>query len=116
VLGEVAVPILQNTEGMLHASSNNTADTNLAIPSGRSIAHFNYAQNNVVFISFNIKTVGEYCGIVQISAEMVLMEVVPIITKKGPSSIKDYAANIRREESTFNQFVKPREGAGSFQS
>ena len=39
------------------------------------------------------------------------MEVVPTITKNGPSSVKDYANNIRQEESTFNRFVKPREGA-----
>ena len=39
------------------------------------------------------------------------MEVVPTITKKGPSSIRDYATNICRDESTFNRFVKPREGA-----
>ena len=42
---------------------------------------------------------------------MVRMEVVPTITKNGHSSVKDYANNNRREESTFNRFVKPREGA-----
>ena len=58
LLGELAVPTLQNTEGIRHSSFNDTTDTNPAIPSGRSIAHFDFAQNNVAFISFDIETGG----------------------------------------------------------
>jgi len=34
-------------------------DNDPSIPNGRSLAHFNFEQNNVVFVSFDIKTGGE---------------------------------------------------------
>ena len=46
------------------------------------------------------------------SAEIVRVDVLPTISKKGtPSNLKDYSSNIKREENVFNEYVKPHEGA-----
>ena len=49
------------------------------------------------------------------SAEIVRLDVVPSITKKGnnkekPQRDKDYSKNVRREADTFNTYVQPSEG------
>ena len=69
------------------------------------------ARKGTVYVSFDIETGGEYCGILQISAEMVRVELSPVATKKGPSTTLDYASTISRDTLTFNRFVKPGEGA-----
>ena len=38
-----------------------------------------------MYVSFDIKTGREYCGILQLSAEMVRVELKLVETKKGPS-------------------------------
>ena len=69
------------------------------------------ARKGTVYVSFDIETGGEYCGILQISAEMVRVELSLVTTKKGPSPTLDYVSTICRETQTFNRFVKPGEGA-----
>ena len=81
------------------------------IPKGRSIAHHDMARKGTVYISFDIETGGEYCGILQISAEIVRVELSPVATKKGPSPTLDYDSAICRKAPTINRFVKPGEGA-----
>ena len=44
--------------------------TEPSIPKGKSIAHTLFEQKNVVFISLNMETGGQYCGILQLSAEL----------------------------------------------
>jgi hypothetical protein len=46
----------------------------LTIPHGKSIAHNILMDRQEVFISFDMETVGEYCGIVQISAQILRIE------------------------------------------
>ena len=69
------------------------------------------ARKGTVYVSFDIETGREYCGILQLSAEMVRVELRPVETKKGSSATMDYASLVSREALTFNQFVKPGEGA-----
>ena len=88
-----------------------TKDDQSTIPRGRSIAHEVIREGKVVYVSFDIETGGEHCGILQLSAEMIRIELVPKQTKKGESSGGDTAKNIRRLSSTFNSFVNPGEGA-----
>ena len=46
------------------------------------------------------------------SAEIVRVDVLPTISKKGTmSNLKDYSSNIRRERYFFNEYVEPHEGA-----
>ena len=40
-----------------------------SIPKGRSIAHYDMARKGTVYVSFDSKTGGEYCGNIQSSAE-----------------------------------------------
>ena len=47
------------------------------IPRGRSIAHLGIRDEKIVFVSFDIETGGEYCGILQLSAEISRLELVP---------------------------------------
>ena len=76
-------------------------DTN--IPKGQSIAHFLFRDNKVVFLPFDIETGRECCGILQLSAEIVWVELAPKTTAKGViSTLNDTAANVRREPATFN--------------
>ena len=39
-------------------------------PKGKSIAHYNLKAKRVVFVSLDVETGGEYCGIIQLSAEL----------------------------------------------
>ena len=54
-------------------------DTASPILKGMSLAHFDFEQNNVVFVSFDTETGGEFCGILQLSAEMFRVEIKPTI-------------------------------------
>ena len=82
------------------------------IPKGRSIAHPLFRDNKVAFLSFDIETGGEHCGILQLSAEIVRFELAPTTTSKGVvSTTNDTAVNVRRGPTTFNSYVNPGEGA-----
>ena len=98
-------PILRET------NPSATTATTTSIPKGRSIAHHDMARKGTAYVSFDIETGGEYCGILQLSAEVVRVELQPVETKKGPSATIDYASLVSREALTFNRFVKPGEGA-----
>ncbi len=39
-------------------------------PCGKSIAHFDLLDHNIVFLSLGLETGGEYCGIIQISGQL----------------------------------------------
>jgi len=54
-------------------------------PKGRSIAHHNIHSNKLAYISSGIETGGEYCGILQLPAEIVRIELVPKLKAKGES-------------------------------
>jgi len=43
-------------------------DDDLAIPKGKSIAH--HLPIKMVYVSFDVETGGEYCGIIQMSANI----------------------------------------------
>ena len=45
------------------------------IPKGRSTAYHEFKKDKVVFLSFDIETGGEYCGILQMSAEIIRAEI-----------------------------------------
>ena len=68
------------------------------IPSGKSIAH-HYLHRNAAYVSFDVETGGEYCGIVQISAEIFRIRL------ENGSEVGE------REVDTFNYYVKPSQGA-----
>ena len=74
-------------------------------PKGRSIAHHAFKNNKVVLISLDIETAGEAVGIVQLSAEIIRMELVP----NRSSLTKDTANNIIRDSNFFNEYVNPGE-------
>ena len=93
-----------------------TIEDDPTIPKTRSLAHHQFMDHKVVFVSFDIETGGEFCGILQISAEMVRLEVHPTIILSGnnkgnPSPNKDFPTNVERISNTFNKYVKPDEGA-----
>ena len=69
-------------------TSSATTASSTSIPKGRSIAHHDMARKGTVYVSFDIETGGEYCGILQISAEMVRVELSPVAIKKGPSTAR----------------------------
>ena len=69
------------------------------IPKGMSIAHNYLTQEKLVYISFDIETGGEYCGIVQISAQVFR---ISEHNSKHTSEI---------ESHTFNRYVKPPDDA-----
>ena len=76
----------------------------------RAIAHDHFKGNKVVFVSFDIETGGEFCGILQISAELVRIEVVPTITSKGPSPNNDIAKVIKGMTSCSTSLLDWRRG------
>ena len=42
----------------------------IPIPRGKSVAHHYFIKGRLIYCSFDVETGGEYCGIVQISAEI----------------------------------------------
>ena len=44
-------------------------DDDVAIRRGKSIAH-HYMSSKMVYVSFDVETGGEYCGIIQMSANI----------------------------------------------
>ena len=68
----------------------------LPIPKNKSIAHNYIVSGNIVYCSFDIQTGGEFCGIVQMSAQKLRIS--------GGNTIEV-------EEETFNAYVKPGDGA-----
>ena len=78
------------------------------IPSGSNeYAHHFIDQGEAIFLSLDVETGGEYCGILQLSAEICRMTIKP----DGSSKMKDKATDVRRDSNTFNEYVKPPEGA-----
>ena len=57
---------LENSSQKVTMSDN---DDDLAIPKGKSIAH-HYMPSKMVYVSFDVETGGEYCGIIQMSANI----------------------------------------------
>ena len=45
----------------------NTANAERMPPNEKSIAYFDLADNKIVFLSLDLETGGEYCGIIQLS-------------------------------------------------
>ncbi len=68
-----------------------------AIPKGKSIAHYNIKSGKIAYISFDIETGGEECGIIQLSAQ---------IFRLGNNDTMETS-----NEDEFNKFVMPPEGA-----
>ena len=91
------------------SSTNNEGQA--SIPKGRSLAHDCLKSGKVAFMSFDMETGGEHCGIVQLSAELFRMDLEPKVTKTGESASGDTASNVKRVASTFNSYVNPGEGA-----
>ena len=66
------------------------------IPKGKSIAHNIIEGGKAVFISFDIETGGEFCGILQVSAE---------IFRQNP--VDFMGTDFIRDPDTFNEYVQP---------
>eukprot|EP00956_Cyclotella_meneghiniana_P016026 scaffold25077_cov48-Cyclotella_meneghiniana.AAC.2 len=78
------------------------ADEERKPPSGKSIAHFDLQDGNIVFLSLDLETGGEYwyCGIIQLSGQLFRQNM-------ADTHHKTYIT----VEETFNQYVRPPEGA-----
>ena len=72
-----------------------------AIPKGRSEAHLLVKNKKVVYLSFDIETGGDLCGIIQMSGELVRFDL------EGTTLRQDKATNILRVPDTFNEYVNP---------
>ena len=73
---------------------------NGTIPKSRSLAHDKFKAKKAVFVSFDIETGGEYCGILQMYAEIVRVDVLPTILKKGTHQIKTQQSTYAREATS----------------
>lgn len=69
-------------------------------PRGKSIAHFDLTNNKVVFLSLDLETGGEYCGIIRLSGQLFRQD--PEDHQKKSFIIVD---------DTFNEYVAPPDGA-----
>ena len=83
-------------------------EPSLPVPKGRNPhCHHLLGRGKCVFLSLDVETGGEYCGILQLSAEICHLT----IQTSGRSSSKDTAAAIQRDANTFNAYVRPADGA-----
>ena len=94
---------------VIHQETVNNDDENGSppIPKSRSKAHHYIDNGKAIFLSLDVETGGEYCGVLQLSAEICRMTILP----QGASKTKDKASHIKREPLTFNEYVYPGEGA-----
>ena len=80
------------------------------VPAERSLTHNHMINKKAVYMSCDIETGGEYCGILQISAEVFRLNLMPGRNKgkdKAFSKRKDTAEDIVRDPNTFNKYIKP---------
>ena len=71
---------------------------------GRSICHHLFKEKKIVFVSLDLETGGENCGIVQLSAELVRLDIKP----EGEKQVaKDVLAGVEREGTTYNESSNP---------
>ncbi len=70
-------------------------------PKGRSIVHNVLTDGSAVFLSFDIEIGGEFAGIIQLSEELVWMNLVA-----GRGVVQDRLEEVERVE-TFDSYVKP---------
>ena len=80
-------------------------DEHPSVPRGRSDAHFHIVNKKIVYLSFDLEHGGADCGIVQLSGELVRMDLL------GTRPRSDTAENIERLPATFNAYVNPGDGA-----
>lgn len=73
---------------------------------GRSICHEQIKQDKLVFVSLDLETGGEDCGIIQLSAEIVRV----VIERDGAKAAKDTLASMSREGTLFNDDDNPTGG------
>ncbi len=79
------------------------AVTSSGTPQGKSIAHKHLEAGEVAFLSFDVETGGELCGIVQISCQIFCFAL--------PASSTSSSQTITTNEDLFNKYVRPQEGA-----
>ena len=66
-------PASLTTTAKQNANTNDDGNTSQDTPNppkGKSIAHYDLKANRMVFVSLDVETGGEYCGIIQLSAEL----------------------------------------------
>ena len=79
--------------------TGNTTDADRKPPHAKSIAHFDLADNKIVFLSLNLETGGEYCGIIQLSVQLF---------RQNPADPQQ--KTFIHVEETFNEYVRPPDG------
>lgn len=93
-----------STTGNIHINPPENPSTAMApdntdappIPRNKSIAHFDLQNNTVVFCSLDLETGGEYCGIIQLSAELF-----------RPNPSDPLSLDHMKVEEAFDMYVKP---------
>jgi hypothetical protein len=69
-------------------------------PPGKSIAHWDIEAKRVAYLSFDLETGGEHCGIIQISGQIF-----------RPNPVDPLHADFLTVEEAFNSYVCPPDGA-----
>ena len=64
------------------------------------MAHFHMLQNKIIYLVFDLEHGGEECGVLQLSGELVRLDLV------GTNPRADKAENISRCATTFNKYVR----------
>ena len=74
---QIAMPQNEETSEALPANQfilDPSLDNGLPIPSGRSIFHHQFVEKKMAFLYFDMEVGGEYCGIIQMSAELTRLD------------------------------------------
>jgi len=87
-----------NAKSTDESEDDDSASGDIPIPKGKSIAH-HHMHSDIVYCSFDLETGGEFCGIVQMSAQMFRIRV------ENGKMVGEI------EEETFNEYVKPPDGS-----
>jgi hypothetical protein len=84
----------------LPTAPNESEGENHPISQIKSLEHWPYINNDVVFGSLDIKTVREYCGIIQMSAELFHLVHSP------NAKAKDRPTHVHLS-NTFDEYIRP---------
>ena len=88
-------PPAQAEEGIINLDVEYISD--LPKVKGRSILHHHIKQEKVVFVSLDLESGGERCGIVQLSAEILR----PELDRAAGKVTKDVLASVKRDGTLY---------------
>ncbi len=87
----------------MHGNQDKVNNKSNMPPTGKSIAHKHFSAGEAVFLSFDVETGGNHCGIVQLFCQIFC--IIPCTSLPDPPKI------VTTKDNIYNKYIKPPQGA-----